>query len=276
MFRKIKKIFLVSPLVTIKIIISRFSDYFRLPISLVVRTFWGDKMRVVLPDGVSAAIFCYGVYEKDLSEILTLFLKPGDVFIDVGAHYGYFTLLAAKLVGDQGEVHAFEPTPRTCALLRKNTKNKRNITVNDQAAWYQEGKIRFFDLGSRYPAGNSYKVRPLSAQEQKRFSIVEIEVSTISLDSYCSSKKINPSFIKLDAEQAEYFILQGMKKILQEQRPVISLETWGWIDAVDNYRQAISFLMKRGYVPNEIKNGRLIPYEPKEPYLFTNVIFIKK
>lgn len=257
-----------------RIYLARLCDYFHWRLPVMARMFWGDRMRVVLPDGVSAAIFCYGRYEDDLTAILLRHLKSGDIFLDIGAHYGYFSLLAGHLVGMSGQVHAFEPTPRSCDLLKENTKQHPNIIVNQAAAWRENGSITFYDLGPKYPAGNGYTLRPMSEQEKDKLQIMPITVPTITLDGYCQHKNIRPNFIKLDAEQSEFQILRGMDWLLREVRPVISLETWEWQDAVDNYRQAIALLVARGYRPHLIEHGSLVVYEPHEPYLTTNLIFL--
>src|SRR5262245_36111858 len=61
-----------------------------------------------------------GTYEMDLQRLIVSSLKPGDVFYDVGANVGFFSLLAASLVGSRGTVIAFEPLPRNIALLQQN------------------------------------------------------------------------------------------------------------------------------------------------------------
>lgn len=94
-----------------------------MPYKIRAKTLWGDTMTYYLPEG--QAILCYGFFEANLTIFLINFLKEGDCFIDVGAHVGYYTVLASKLVGDGGNVHSFEPTPRTFNSLKENIASKK-------------------------------------------------------------------------------------------------------------------------------------------------------
>src|SRR5438067_13795736 len=66
------------------------------PVHCRISTFWGDSMLVTLPEAVSSEIAMSGVYEAALTILLIQILEPGSVVFDIGAHRGYFTLLAAR------------------------------------------------------------------------------------------------------------------------------------------------------------------------------------
>lgn len=88
-------------------------------IEVKVPTFWGGEMSVVLPEDVSVSIWRYGYFEEDVVRYMLRFLTEGMTFIDIGAHFGFFTLLGSYLVGKSGKVLAFEPTPTTYQQLKK-------------------------------------------------------------------------------------------------------------------------------------------------------------
>jgi FkbM family methyltransferase len=71
-------------------------------------------MRIALPEGSACRILCHGVIEEDVTAFLLVHVTEGKAFIDVGANVGYFSLLAATLVGPSGQAHAFEPAQGTC------------------------------------------------------------------------------------------------------------------------------------------------------------------
>jgi hypothetical protein len=73
-------------------------------IETVATTFWGESMRVLLPEQVSTRIWRYGFFEEDVCRFLLRFLRAGDTFVDVGAHFGFFTRLGAALTGAAGRV----------------------------------------------------------------------------------------------------------------------------------------------------------------------------
>jgi FkbM family methyltransferase len=92
------------------------------------RTFWkrlpdalgGCWYLCALRDGIAAEVCFAGRYEAQETLLLRAILQPGDVFVDVGANWGYFSLIAARLVGDSGRVICFEPHPVLFQQLRQN------------------------------------------------------------------------------------------------------------------------------------------------------------
>ena len=85
--------------------------------------------------GVSINLMTQAAYEPGLTDYLKQALRPGMVFVDGGANVGYFTLLAAKLVGESGRVYAFEPEPRNFGLLERSVeRNDAGNVVLTQAA----------------------------------------------------------------------------------------------------------------------------------------------
>ena len=78
-----------------------------------VPMFWGERITIVYPEYVSGFLGKYGYFERDLTAAVVDLVEPGDTFYDVGAHFGFYSVLAADLVGSSGAVHSFEPTPQT-------------------------------------------------------------------------------------------------------------------------------------------------------------------
>jgi len=267
------KRFLKSPVKTFLFFILAYFSY-RRPFKVRYKTFWGDKMSFYLPEG--NAIYYYGFFEANLTNFFLNFLKEGDVFFDVGAHVGYYSVLASVLVGEKGFVHSFEPTPRTFNSLKKNLQNKNNVFVNNNAVLNTETEISFIDYGAKYSAFNSFQKRTgVGTSFLKKGT--EIRVKTISLDNYCNIKNTKPNFIKIDAEGAEYLILEAMDHILEKIKPVVSIEVAGGEEWKDNCSKSINFLKEKDYLAFEITlEGLLIPHEQKEVYSYDNLIFVHK
>lgn len=206
-----------DPLRTIIYYIMQFCAY-RKPFRVNYKTLWGDKMSFYLPE--AGAIYYYGFFEADLTNFFINFLKEGDVFFDVGAHVGYYSVLASSLIGESGFVHSFEPTPRTFGSLKLNMLNKKNSKINNLAVLDVDSKINFFDYGPKYSAFNSYKKR--SGEEMKFLSVPKsVEINTVSLDRYCVANNVYPDLIKIDAEGAEHLILQSMTTILTTKNQLL-------------------------------------------------------
>jgi FkbM family methyltransferase len=242
------------------------------------KTFWDDPMKVLLLD--STSIFLWGLIEGEevyLTKLLIERLKPGDVFIDIGAHFGYYALLASKLVGPSGQVHAFEPTPRTFKILKQNVSEKENIKINQRALWMEKGSIDLIDFGPQAGAFNTfldqaaYPFKFISNRYYQK-AMQTIKVETLTLDEYCSDMKLKPDFIKLDTEGSEYNIFLGSKKTLAH-RPIISLEIWGRDAWQERYSSIFDLLKEYSYKPYWLRDGQLKPYNYEKDFFFTNVIF---
>ncbi|MCX6716963.1 MAG: FkbM family methyltransferase [Candidatus Taylorbacteria bacterium] len=242
------------------------------PFKITYKTLWGDKMRFYLPEG--NAIRYYGFFEANLTNFFINFFKEGDIFIDIGAHVGFYSKLVSKLVSERGKVHSFEPTPRTFESLKENLSPNKNATLNNNAVLNEEKEIEFADYGPKYSAFNSFKER--KSKEMGFLSSPEIiRVKSINLDKYCASKNINPTLIKIDAEGAEYLILGGMTKILEVNKPVVTIEVAGEDEWKDNCKKSIEILESKKYLPFEITlEGYLKKHKRQNTYLYDNLVFI--
>jgi FkbM family methyltransferase len=174
-------------------------------VSLAARTVFGERMTVVFPESVPCKILCYGGVEEEVTFFLLKCLRPGMTFIDVGAHFGYFTLLASKLVEVEGQAHSFEPCGSSFKILEGNVAEKPNIRIQRQGLWSGPASLSFFDYGPKYsPHNGFFALRDLQAREISR-------VLCATLDNYCAQFGVAPDFIKINinAELSEFHILQG-------------------------------------------------------------------
>ena len=161
--------------------------------------------------------FILGFYEQELAELLFQNINKGSVFYDLGAHWGYFSILASKFVGTKGKVYAFEPMPQNFHRLEQNIhiNNIKNVTLLNLAVANENGTIKFSDSNDTF--ANTY----INASS-KDF----IEVKATSLDQLMVAKSVlPPHFIKIDVEGAEIDVLQGAEGLIKEHRPIIHLST---------------------------------------------------
>jgi FkbM family methyltransferase len=242
------------------------------PLSIHVhaRTFFDETMHVVFPEGTSCQLLYYGGIEEDVTYFLLRYLKDGMVFFDVGAHYGYFTLLGSTLVGTSGCVQAFEPSQRTCDLLRANTAHKPNIRINQQGLWSHRTAMPFFDYGPRFsPISGFFKHSAIRAK-----NVRTVECTT--LDEYCRETGLQPDFIKLDAESSEGHILQGGECVIRDQRPIISMEVGDFAEERHalGSRDKIQFLLDRGYVAYTYGPGGLTRHILRSRYGLQNLLLL--
>jgi len=180
----------------------------------VVRTVFGAVIAGNTRDLIQRHLYYFGTWEPNLTGFLATRLREGDVFVDVGANIGYFTLLASPLVGPRGTVVAVEASPQIFTRLADNLARNRvtNVETFNLAIADGDGTTRLF-LGADANLGQSGTVpRPGSRYE--------CDVKTTSLDSLLAGIDAGRiRFVKVDVEGAEWPVLQGMRGLLRSGGP---------------------------------------------------------
>jgi FkbM family methyltransferase len=156
-----------------------------------------------------------GSYEFEKQKLFAALVPSGGVVWDVGAHVGFYTLLAARLVGPAGRVVAFEPFPRNQAFLHRHIDLNAlgNVDVIEAAVGEKCGP------GSFSEGGNS--------STGSLFGVSDgIAVRVVTLDSMLSNAASRPPHvIKMDIEGGELEALRGADELLSTSRPAIFLAT---------------------------------------------------
>ena len=185
-------------------------------------TLEGFKLAVHQHDTViSESIRNNKIWAEAETRLFRELIRPGMVVVDVGANIGYFSLLASMLVGSAGRVHAFEPDPVNCALLRKNVRLNRasNIEVIQAALSDNEDPVSLFlDSDNK----GDHRIWEPTGEARKG-----IKVTATTLDAYLKKTATVPSFIKIDVQGAEGKVLDGMKQTFAQTGPAyLILEFW--------------------------------------------------
>jgi len=178
-------------------------------------TVGGHKMFLAQPGRYASLDMVGDRYEVGTTQWLHGCLKPGDVFVDIGAHVGYYTLLAARLVGPTGKVYAFEPEPYNHALLCRNIElnGYRNITVIRKAVSNRAGTSVLFLSGLD---NGFHSLRKQSPSQYKRGSMI---VETTTLDAFLDEAGCSRvDLVKMDIEGWELIALEGMRELLSRPR----------------------------------------------------------
>ena len=204
-----------------------------LPEDLVVRILRGKMRGVRWVKGAGEHGYWLGTYEQRKRKAMEGLLRAGQIFFDIGANVGYFSLLAAKLTAPDGFVVAFEPLPRNTNFLRQHiglNALEQRIKLYEAAVSDHDGKT-FFDLGKSSAMGH------IASQGQ-------LEVQLLSLDSLIKSGEVPmPDVMKIDVEGAEFEVLQGAKEILAEHHPLLFIDT----HARTAHDKSIQCLLELGY-----------------------------
>jgi FkbM family methyltransferase len=235
----------------------------------------GMKIRVVWTDVIGYSIAVDGYYDLPIVRVIQELLKPGMIFIDVGAHVGQYSLLASGLVGMEGTVHSFEPEPETFALLEQNVviNGLRNVHIIRCA------------LGKSFKDVELYVARPdnigqTSLRQPNNFSGVRVKVRCRTLDDYAQEHGIDRiDLIKIDVEGAELDVLLGARGILSRNpKPHIIIEFWEeFLQAYgSSCAQVAEFLQVSGYSLFWIGETGLTPYIPLKNGELFNVLGVPR
>ena len=174
----------------------------------------GNKMYTNGGDeGVAPILLMAGCYEKYETKLFKNLIRPGMVVLDIGAHIGYYSLIAAKLVGTGGKVYVFEPEPNNYGFLVENIKidDYSNIIPTQKAISNKTETIKLFT--DKVNLGNP-SLSESNVSEKDGF----VEIKTITLDKFFenSAKNSNINFIKMDAQGAEGLIIEGGRKDIEK------------------------------------------------------------
>jgi len=172
-------------------------------------------------DGLGSTLTHDG-FEPNERSFVGRFLRQGMIVLDIGAHHGFYTLLASKLVGPAGKVFAFEPSPREQKALRLNlTLNRcKNVFTQPVALGDAETRSDLFVVNGKHTGFNSLRPPGISSPT------TQVKVSVKQLDSWLREAKLDRvDFIKLDVEGGEFAVLKGGRQFLEQRpRPVILAE----------------------------------------------------
>lgn len=202
-----------------------------------------------LGDWVQQQVFFLGDYEKKEIDFLHSFLRKGDVFFDIGANFGLFSLNASKIVGSEGKVYAFEPfEPNFRKLIRHiSLNNLQNITVEKKAVsdCKSTSEIRYDEREANLGMASLYTPDFTASQR----------VETISIDDYVLEHHISGiDLIKMDIEGGEYLALHGMRRVLRDFKPSIIIEVNPDLleQSNSNEQEILDFFEKHAYKKTKV------------------------
>lgn len=238
----------------------RYADRLRRSRSQFRRVMVGDTPLILdVTEFTTSTLFFGNVpYEPQTTDYLRQRLRPGAVFADIGANHGYFTMLAASLVGDRGRVFAFEPNPRVCEQLENHVRLNAfepRVVLLEQALWDERGEHRLFVSQWSGNSGVSTLMPDASLIAEGGVSPEQtIPVRTETFDRWLATSGIERvDLVKIDTESSEAQVVRGMSGALQARRvgAVVCETRWD--------SEAHRLLCESGFVPQPLEtNGRLM------------------
>jgi FkbM family methyltransferase len=244
---------------------------------ITVDTAWGGKFSGLLPEAVSSEIWRSGTFELPVSLSLFHFLKQESCYLDIGAHFGYFSLLASKLVGPAGRVLSIEAMPSTFDYLKQNIERNavhKNVTLFQGAAFSKRGELEFRDFGVVASSLNS------AFASRDHSNIIENKGKSVVVQTYCVDDIVNNNglaridLVKIDAESSEKFVLMGMTETLRKFKPAIVMEVGDADISKNTVCELITLLAKSEYHPFYWNNEHLLkPYFDTGFVSYANLVF---
>lgn len=165
-------------------------------------------------EGGGASVY-FGLMEPEQTARMSAEITAGDVFFDIGANVGYYSILASRSVGEDGLVASFEPLDRNRRFLEQHKRINAagNIRIFSFAISDRSGTARFHE-------GSDPAMGGLTVEGDREF-----EVETVTLDSAVEKIGRVPTVVKIDVEGAEMAVLAGGDNTLRTARPKIFLST---------------------------------------------------
>ncbi|QDT08779.1 FkbM family methyltransferase [Planctomycetes bacterium K23_9] len=225
----------------------------------------GSAIHLQLNDYGGRSMYYFGDYDPKITKILKKLLRPGDNVIDIGANFGLISLMAAKLVGPRGQVHAFEPQVGLASLIEAAAADNdyRHLLVHPIALSDADGEAEMFL--SPGVTGAASLVRDDLAGVQSES--VRVAAAGAYFDSLGLAKT---RLVKIDVEGHEYTVLKAAEPWLSKHRPdAILFETQDYDTPLAD-RPVLRLLEPLGYEFYPITKSRLrfnlLPSESLSPW----------
>jgi FkbM family methyltransferase len=227
---------------------------------LTCRTRFGIRMNVCPREFIQNRILFFGAWEPNVTVLFDSLLQPGDVVVDVGANVGYYTLLAAKKVGDRGHVYAVEPNPVVRAALNRHLELNgfHNVTIVAGGAW--DANTTGMLHVDREDCGGS-SLRTLEGSEQAE------SIRLVRLDDILpQDQQGRIRLIKVDIEGAEAHALRGLSetlaanpqaRVIVEVNPTMLAGLGSSADALFEFMAGFGF--KPYLIPNRYEEAAYLP-----------------
>lgn len=221
-------------------------------ISVKATTFFDTEMKLTLP--AATDIYLTGG-KSDPSEIrLAKFIiqniPKGSCFFDVGAHFGYYSLLAAKIAGDDAVVCSFEPSKNNFEVLKQNTADQKNVHFYNAAVSDTADETLFYEFPALYSEYSSTGVEQFESEKWfSKYHPVIQKVPSIVADQLIEAKAYKPAMIKIDVEGGEYQVIKGLINYLTANNCIVIMEYLCGERKNDAHKQAADLLIQLGFSP---------------------------
>jgi len=189
--------------------------------------------------------FLSSSYEPDVWKWLKQRTVPGSIILDVGAQFGIYSMLAARHIGADGRIFAFEPSPETVAVLRRHLKNNGmtdRVEIVQAAVGSEQGEVTFY-MSSTDPENT------IAPRVGGPPNLAPVKVKAITVDGFCRQRQLKPTILKIDVEGWELQVLRGATEVVQDPALNICVEMhpYAWESAGYTAADFTSFVEANGF-----------------------------
>jgi FkbM family methyltransferase len=189
--------------------------------------------------GGSNATYLMGTAEREIQNVLQLWLRHGMNVYDIGANVGFISVIAARLVGEKGSVCAFEPVPMLAdqAIHNADLNQFRQMSIHRIALSDEDGEA-VFQVSKNLTMG-----KLANREFHEPDTANELIVRTSKLDTLVATDGLpDPDLVKIDVEGAEVAVLDGAAEVLQRARPALLIELHSSNRAVAERLEKLSYV----------------------------------
>jgi len=191
---------------------------------VAARWLYGTEVELVLTSDIGRCVWVAGCFEPNEMYLLSTVLGSGCTFVDVGANIGLYSLLAARIVGEEGRVLSFEPSPRERELLEDNIARNglSQVAIDGRALGDAPNDGVVLHLADELHAGQN-TLGSVVYENVRLAADVTVEMTTLD-HAVRQSGLDKVDVVKIDVEGAEFAVLSGARDILRTMRPLLMME----------------------------------------------------
>lgn len=216
-----------------------------------------------------------GDFELNEINFLKKILKKDDYFIDIGANIGLFSINASRIIGENGKIISFEPSPVTFSRLKENIdlNNFKNVDIRNIGISDKKGELTLNISETGHDAWDTFATN-IDKKMFNKCTTVPVHTLDEELKEF-DKEKI--ALVKIDVEGWEKFVLHGAKDFLTKYEPVLMVEfTENNTEAAGyNVLEIYDIMNTFGYQWYKYINGNLVPEKRNKRYIYDNLIAIK-
>lgn len=214
-------------------------------------------------------------WESDDIKILSQLIQPGSTVLDIGAHYGFYAIPLSRIVGEKGQVRAFEPVPFSCEILIFILKKLHinNVQCHNVALSDKNETLNMVLEENKTILGYNTMCSHIDPDQTRDGRKRHVQVEARRFDDMALDKS-SCRFIKCDVEGAELMVFRGMEQFLRTARPFIMVEIEeNWTQRFGHPAGAVvAYLNRQRYDAFILAGGKFKPADDVSPEI-TNYYF---